>query len=259
MEALTVPGVIIIGATNFPYRIDPALLRAGRIERHVHIALPDAVDRRQIIAHYTGGALSAEQLTELSELTPQYSGADLESLTRRASAIARRQERQVSFEDVVREVEKPLEGLSSSDLRRATIYASGRTLVAEILNVRIDNRPAYPTVVDLRDQLAVLVAGRLAEEMLLGHASVLGEDDLAQASALAEAIELRLGFGARGLLSGRVRGSESDVRCLAHIEAAADRSMRLLADNRDELERRCSLGVPLPKASQKPWDAMTVH
>lgn len=231
-QAMLSPGVVLVGATNYPDRIDPALLRSGRIERQIRLNLPDEQARAGIARHYAGACLSEKELHELAELTEGCSGADLERLVRDASATARRGSRPLEYADILLEIARPLDQLDAADRYRIRVYRQGRKLIADILNTKFGDRLAYPTIDELRDQLAVLMAGRVAEEIMIGQASVLGEEDLARARAIAEAIETRWGMGAIG--SGK--GATQVGPQLSH---AALRAGRLLSENLTELQRRC--------------------
>lgn len=258
-EAISTPGVVLIGATNFPDRIDPALLRSGRLERHIRIPLPDATARAGIIQQYAKIELKEGDLEQLSEVTEGFSGADLQRLVRNASASARRQGQSLSVRAILAEVARPLEHFGTGDRHRMNVYLVGQKLVAELLGTKLGGGPAYPTLDDLRDQLAILMAGRVAEEILLGQASILGEADLASARQLAEAIELRWGIGVQGF-SGDMRSSGSGVIGTgAALERAALTSTRLLTENLVELERRCSTVQTYASAPRHAVPRATLH
>jgi SpoVK/Ycf46/Vps4 family AAA+-type ATPase len=258
-EAISTPGVVLIGATNYPDRIDPALLRSGRLERHIHIALPDASARAGIIQQYAKIELTEVELEELSEVTEGFSGADLQRLVRNALASARRQGQSLSMRAILAEVARPLEHFGIRDRHRMNVYLVGQKLVAELLGTKLGGGPAYPTIDDLRDQLAILMAGRVAEEILLGHASILGEPDLASARQLAEAIELRWGIGTQGIAGDmRSRGS-GVIGTGAALERAIRVSTRLLSENLAELERRCSTVQTYAAAPRHAVPRATLH
>ena len=86
-------GVIVLAATNRPELIDPALLRPGRFDMVVELAIPDETERRAIFAVHTRGRPLAPEITleELASLTPGRSGADIETICRRAALLALRE------------------------------------------------------------------------------------------------------------------------------------------------------------------------
>ena len=85
-------GVVVIGATNRPTLLDPALLRPGRFDELVYVPVPDTTGRRKILAIHTAAMPLADDvdLDALAERTTHYTGADLENLTRRAGLLALR-------------------------------------------------------------------------------------------------------------------------------------------------------------------------
>lgn len=237
-DILECPGVIVVGATNYPEHIDPALLRAGRIERHIHIELPGEKDRALILEKYLKGTLEHEDVERVASLTDRFSGADLKSLVRSAMARARRAKRRPAISDILLELGRETVALSKSDRRRAIVYAAGREVVSRQLGVRVGQGPEYATLSDLQSQIAALVAGRVAEELVLKSASTLGEADLERATGLAEAIEVKFGMGTSGPLALRIVPQAWDLSLAIrrHIEEAIERARQLLEDRMPELE-----------------------
>ncbi|KQN72186.1 AAA family ATPase [Devosia sp. Leaf64] len=254
-EALEVPGLILIGATNNPENIDPALLRSGRIEKHIRIELPDRDARQAILASQLTASLSRADLEDLAMLTEGQTGADLVSLVRSVTAKCRREGRAVSSLELRAHVRAPFEALSAADKHRFAVYYAGRSIVAAVLNVSSPMSVSFPTIVDLRNELCVLVAGRQAEELMLDYPSTLGTGDLAKASRIAAAIEGSFGIGELGLVTAA--SSVPSVR--RHIEEAARRATQLLLDNREELERRSILSPETPRRLIEPGFVSTLH
>jgi len=118
------------------------------------------------------------------------------------------------------------------------IYAAGRELVSQVLDVKVGQGPEYPTLSDLRDQLTALMAGRVAEEMVLKSVSTLGEADLERATGLAEAIEIKFGMGASGPLALHIVPQAWDLSAAIrqHIEQALGRARHVLEGKIGELE-----------------------
>lgn len=261
-DALLVPGVIIVAATNYPDGIDPALLRSGRLGKRIHIKRPEANDRGDIIRGYFGQPISTADLEQLVAATEDMSGADIEVLVRDGKARARRRGETFSARHIVEVAMSSLEDLAPPQRRRIAIYETGRTIVAQILDAKLGQLGRFPTLVDLRDQLAILLAGRMAEEILLGHASTFGETDLEAATKLAMRIEGNLGMGSSGLVHGRaiVRHSIDVAAVRGQIESAAERASRILTDNRAEIERRV-LKFGSMRGVVRIWDgdSMTRH
>lgn len=126
-------GVIIIGATNFPEWIDPAILRAGRIEKHFKLGLPDATTRAEILHHHSGKALPFESLTELGDDLEGKSAAALEELVRSARRRARNEERDLQVGDL-RAVMPERKSYAPEELFRLGVHEAGHALIALTLN-----------------------------------------------------------------------------------------------------------------------------
>ena len=233
-EAMATPGLIIVAATNFPEQIDPALLRSGRLERHFHFDLPTMEERRMIIAQYANTSLPAKGLDEVAERTEGLTGADLQSLQRRANAAARRANERLSTQNVLQELEADIVSMTTPDIRRTRAYRAGQTLVKQAL----PSCSAFETLQSLRDKIAVLLAGRVAEELLLGSASNLGAKDLVAANRLAIDIEMRFGLGQSGLVTTAPQSANSAHASFVqeHLELAEDVATRILVERKLELE-----------------------
>lgn len=127
-------GIIVMGATNHYDRIDPAVVRSGRMERHVVIPLPDAADRVGILARHIDFCIPVDDLQKLVVPTQGMSGADLAHAARNARRIARREKRKITIDDL-------LEGLPAvvrlTDEHRYAnaVHESGHTLVGIKLGV----------------------------------------------------------------------------------------------------------------------------
>ena len=94
-------GVIVIGATNYPDNLDPALKRSGRLDREIEIGLPDANALEQIFKVYLGDALPKVDLVRLAGLALGHTGADVAAWVRRARRTAREMRRDITFEALI--------------------------------------------------------------------------------------------------------------------------------------------------------------
>lgn len=268
-EAMAKEGVILVGATNHVERIDPALLRSGRLDQVIRIGLPDAEAIVDILCRYIGGGIAKSDLASLAPRLVGRSGADIEKLVRDARAAARRAGRILSVEDLQSQLPDPMKGLSPQTRRRISVYRKGQRLVAEVLGLaeltineqHHDLRrlltpglseERFPTQQFCDDVLTVIMAGRAAEEIVFGDVSVYGsgamDSDLAAATAIAREMELKAGFGEVGTV---YLGEISDAQALTptaiasirrRVEAALARASAVLLDNREELERGDRLG-----------------
>ncbi|MGO4441191.1 AAA family ATPase [Rhizobium sp. RAF56] len=217
-------GVIVVGACNFPEKIDPALLRSGRLERHVLFPLPDATARGEILGFHLPTLADDTALKEIGERLPGKSGADLERLAREARRVARKEARDVNISDVRSQVQVP-PPLDAKTLYRVAIHEAGHAIVTHALllgkieRVEIyDNVENFATVTDSHggtmismpqreflsrwDAMKIItsdLAGAAAEDLIFGHRSNWStgnrESDFAKATTLAIRMVAEYGFG----------------------------------------------------------------
>jgi SpoVK/Ycf46/Vps4 family AAA+-type ATPase len=216
-------GVIVVGATNLPHKIDPAILRPGRLDRHVVIPLPDREARKGILRHHLRDALPGADLTEVAERLEGASGAEIEQVVRDARRIARRERRTMRMYDLTAAL-PPGRHLSDADFRRACIHEAGHAVVGCLLLTESGKAPVEARVfraasagseagvTDFRHatdllrtrpaylaEITAVLAGLAAEEVVLGSRSDSGGGsrgaDLQRATALAAAMEVSLGLG----------------------------------------------------------------
>ncbi|HVO17874.1 MAG TPA: ATP-dependent zinc metalloprotease FtsH [Anaeromyxobacter sp.] len=233
-------GIVLIGATNRPEVLDPALLRAGRFDRQVLVDRPDRAGRVAILGvHARRVALSpGVKLEEVAALTPGFTGADLANLVNEAALVAtRRGAEQVSLEDFNVAVERIVAGLEKRNRllnpREREVVAHheiGHALVAAALpgtdpvhkisiiprgigalgyTIQRPTEDRYlMTREELEDKMAVLLGGRAAEHLVFGHLSTGAADDLSKASEIARSMVTRYGMG--GQLGPVAYGTEPD-------------------------------------------------
>jgi len=209
-------GVILIAATNRPDVLDPALLRPGRFDRQVVVARPDIRGREEILkVHVKKIPLAPDVgLAVLARGTPGFSGADLANLVNEAALLAARGDKKfVEMKDFESAKDKVLMGVERKSLilseeeRRATAYhEAGHALVARLIpgtdpihkvtiiprgralgitqQLPMDEKHNYHREY-LLDNIAILMGGRVAEELVLGHMSTGAGNDLERATDLA--------------------------------------------------------------------------
>lgn len=216
-------GVIVIGATNFPECIDPAILRAGRIEKHFKLGLPDAPTRAEILRYHTGSALPFESLTELAEDLEGKSAAALEELVRSARRRARNEERDLQVDDL-RAVMPERKSYAPEELFRLGVHEAGHALISLSLNCArsatieikdtfdvspgsyLRGRTSYdlfddnlPTETVLLNRIAMSLAGMAAEAVVFGDRSLgsggLIGSDVEHATAIARRLVGSYGLG----------------------------------------------------------------
>ncbi|KQQ85693.1 AAA family ATPase [Aureimonas sp. Leaf324] len=246
-------GFTVLAACNDATRLDPALLRSGRLEQRLVIGLPDASDLAAILAQHLGGALSSAELTPIAQiLAGSASGADAAAVAREARRSARRQGRAVTLADVELAA-LPVDDLSDEVRRRIAVHESGHLVVAlacgsvpSSMSAGVAGtgpkvllgRPGgpIPLASDLDAHIVVLLAGRAAEMLVLGCSSTGsggGDDsDLAAATDVAGRMIGRLGFC--GTLA--YEPSVERARIEPILQAAAGRAHALLIRHRDALD-----------------------
>ncbi len=216
------PGVVVIGATNHPDRIDPAVRRAGRLDRTITIEKPRIEDLVGIFRFHLDGALEGADLRQLALAARGGTGADVEAWVRRGKSKARRAQRDLTADDLLVEIRGMREPMPESQRRAAAHHEAGHIVVGTALSICTikaatihDSEAVTSLSVDvgksqnlagLEALIVTLLAGRAAELELLPQgeagAGAGGSEnsDLARATRIAVEIETQLGLGTFGLV-----------------------------------------------------------
>ena len=225
-------GVILVAATNRPDVLDPALLRPGRFDRRVVVDLPDVRGREQILAVHTKKIPMGDdvKLNVIARGTPRFAGADLANLVNESALIAARQNRKVvtmhDFEmakdKVIMGVERRSRIISDDEKRHTAYHEAGHALVAALLpnavplhKVTIIPRGMALGVTsflpqseqvdfskeEAESQIAVAMAGRIADEIFCNTKTAGARNDIEQATGLARRMVCEWGMSALGPLS----------------------------------------------------------
>ncbi|MBS1213319.1 MAG: ftsH [Proteobacteria bacterium] len=219
-------GVVVMAATNRPEILDKALLRSGRFDRQIVVDKPGLEDRVEILKLHTKDMKLGTDinLRVVAQRTPGFVGADLANVANEAAIMAVRENRDsvamVDFEAAIDRVltgpEKKSRTLNEQEKRRVAYHEAGHALVAETVptgepvhKVSIIPRGGaalgytlqlpveekfLSTETELRDQLAILLGGRTAEDIVFGHVSSGAQNDLEKASEIARAMICQLGM-----------------------------------------------------------------
>lgn len=209
-------GILFVAATNRKDMLDEAFLRPGRIDFSFHVPLPDTKGRKEIIDIHTRGKALAEDvyasLDDLAESTSGFSGAELQSLFETASRRAVRNNQEIiKKQDLDYALDRTILGSTSRSLkdqatkRRVAIHEAGHAIVASLTkpgSVRkatiiprgealgyvapIPQELHLSTHSDLLDRVAMVLAGGVAERLLLGEHSIGVSGDVQQAKQLIE-------------------------------------------------------------------------
>jgi cell division protease FtsH len=319
-------GVVVMAATNRPETLDPALLRPGRFDRQVVIPLPNLKERSAILAvHAKGKKLGPDvDLGVVARGTPGFSGADLANLVNEAAIVAVRHGRDTitasDFDEardrIILGRREASNALLPGEKRAVAVHEAGHALVAALSEnadpvskvtilpagqalgvteqLPVDERHLYSESY-LRDSLAIRVAGRAAEILVLGEASTGAANDLAGATQLATKMVREFGMspklGPVGYSSGApMYLGDQEVRNRVYAEAtqrvideevtrllteAEGRATALLREHRGVLDRVVErlleretidgdevyaiLGRPVPEPAEHRPEPATAH
>ncbi|KDA02780.1 MAG: ATP-dependent zinc metalloprotease FtsH [Hyphomonas oceanitis] len=283
-------GIILVAATNRPDVLDPALLRPGRFDRQITVGNPDIIGREKILRVHMRNVPLAKDVDSktIARGTPGFSGADLANLVNEAALLAARRGKRVvamaEFEDakdkvlmgperrsmVMSEKEKELTAWheaghaivamkvpSADPVHKATIIPRGRAL-GMVMQLPEDDKLSMSKI-EMTSRLAIMMGGRVAEELKFGHDNVTAgaASDIQQATRLARAMVTRWGFadnigpvdygsdqgdvflGQQLMQSSHVsedtsRKIEEEVRKL--IQTGMDEARRIMTDTRRDWE-----------------------
>src|ERR1700690_1608435 len=281
-------GVILMAATNRPDVLDPALLRPGRFDRRVVVSRPDVRGREEILRVHTRKIPLADDvdLTVLARGTPGFSGADLANMVNEAALAAARQNRkavlmydfELAKDKVLMGVERKSMLLTDEEKKNTAYHEAGHALVAALLphsdplhkvtiiprgmalgvtmQLPTDDRHNYYKNY-LETSIAILMGGRLAEEMFLDSMSTGAGNDIERATELARKMVCEWGMSDLGPLTfgkkeeqiflGReiaqhrdyseATAIQIDEEVKKMVSAGYSTAKEILSGNRDTLER----------------------
>lgn len=220
-------GIVLLGATNRPEILDPALLRAGRFDRQILVDRPDKKGRIEILAvHLRKITISSDlNVEEIAAMTPGFTGAELANLVNEAALLAtRRGATEVTLTDFTAAVERIVAGLEKKNrllnpqernivahhemghaiaamslahadpVIKVSIIPRGVGALGYTIQRPLDDRFLMSRV-ELEDKLTVLLAGRAAEKLIFDEISTGSSDDLSRATDIARAMVTRYGMG----------------------------------------------------------------
>ena len=287
-------GVVVMAATNRPEILDKALLRAGRFDRQIVVDKPDLHDRIEILKLHTK-AMQLDKdvdIATVAKRTPGFVGADLSNIANEAAILAARGGRDtVTMPDFEAAIDRVMAGpekknrvLGPDEKRRVAYHEAGHALVAETvptgepvhkisiiprgvsalgftLQLPVDEK-YLSTEEDLKDQMAILLGGRVAEQLALGNVSTGAQNDLEKASEIARNMVCYLGMSAKlgpqiygqrqqlQFLPGEVNEQRNyseetaqliDAEIKALIEEAQQRALQILTGQRRQLDKLAAL------------------
>jgi cell division protease FtsH len=284
----TKTGVILIAATNRPDILDPALLRPGRFDRQIVVDRPDLQGRIDILKVHTRDKPLAEDvdLEVLARRTPGFTGADLANLVNEAALLsARHGKKKLDMEELEEAIDRVVAGperrtriISDKEKEVIAFHETGHALVAHVLpnadpvhkisiiprgralgyTLTLPTEDKYlVTKSELVDELAMLLGGRAAEEMVFGELTTGDQNDIEKATKLARKMVCEYGMSEKlgAVTLGQKQGEvflgrdlathqdysdrvayqiDQEVRRL--VDEAYKRARKILEENRERLE-----------------------
>jgi len=281
-------GVILIAATNRPDILDPALLRPGRFDRQISVGAPDMIGRAQILAvHAKGKPLAPDvDLDAVARRTPGFTGADLANVLNEAALLTARNDAKLidnaaldeAIDRVIAGPQKRTRVMSEHEKKITAYHEGGHALVAAALPgtdpvhkitilprgralgytmVLPDVEKYSTTRAEMLDQLAYMLGGRAAEELVFHDPTTGASNDIEKATAVARAMVTQYGMTERlgairygqeqgevfmGRDFGHTRDYSEDVAAAidqevrAFIDSAHHEAFEILVENRDVLD-----------------------
>jgi cell division protease FtsH len=261
-------GIVVLGATNQPDGLDPALLRPGRFDRRIPVELPDLAGREAILKLHANDVRMERSVDfgQIARTTPGASGADLANMINEAALRAVRQGRnRVTQEDIEESVDVVIAGekkkstvLSEHEKEVVAYHETGHAIVAAVqdgktpvskitivprtsgtlgFTMQAEEDEHYLTTRDeYKQRIAVLCGGRAAEELIFGHMSSGAANDIEKATKIARAMVTQLGmsdkFGmvALGEMRNRYLGGGSDLTCSEGTAQEIDEEVRRIVE-----------------------------
>lgn len=251
-------GVVVMGATNRPDILDPALLRPGRFDRHITIEQPDIAGRQQILELHAGSkpVSATVDFAYLARRTPGFSGADLGNVINEAALLTVREgKEEIELPELEEAIQRVLAGpkkrgriLTPEERKRAAYHESGHAIVAastgglekvhrvtilargrSLGNAQMEREgdAVLHTQSQLMSELVTAMGGRTAERLVFGEGSTSEEQDLEFATDLARDMIGRFGMGSRPrrLLAKSADGFLGDEVGLAQVSGKVHQEM----------------------------------
>jgi cell division protease FtsH len=276
-------GVIVIAATNRPDILDPALLRPGRFDRQIVVGQPDLSGRKGILRVHARGKPIAKDadLDIIARRTPGFTGADLANVINEAALLtARNDGKQISMASLEEAIDRVMAGpqrksaiLSEAERKLIAYHEGGHALVGHAManadpvhKVTIIPRgralgytQALPTEdkflvtrAEMQDQLAMLLGGRTAEELIFHEPTSGASDDIDKATKIARNMVTEFGMSER--LGARKFGSGDGEPFLGReMSHARDYSEEIASTIDDEIRRM------IEAAHDEAWDVLTEY
>jgi cell division protease FtsH len=259
-------GVVLIAATNRPDILDPALLRPGRFDRHIVVDRPDLRGREGILKVHAKGKPMADgvDLSIIARRTPGFTGADLANVVNESALLAARHgleeitsiELEEAIDRVIAGPEHRSRLITPDEKRIIAYHEAGHALVSHVLphahpvhkitivargralgfTLTLPTEDRYlVTKAELTDELAMILGGRAAEELVFGDVTTGAQDDIDRVTTIARKMVCEYGMSALGPLA---LGQHRDQPFLGRdIQSVPDYSDRVAAEIDSEISK----------------------
>ncbi|MDO8878982.1 MAG: AAA family ATPase [Pseudolabrys sp.] len=259
-------GVVVIAACNDPNRLDPALVRSGRLDRHIEIPLPDVPALIGIFRTHLAADLTGTDLRDAALAARGGTGADVERFVREARGRARRAGRPITLRDLLDAVRKGAAEWPADVRRRIACHEAGHAIAFLALGIAEPKALSIGGAGGLAENdlgemraitrshmekfLVALLAGRAAEQLIFGEVTAgaggSATSDLGRATTLASRLETDYGLGSFGLVCIPGGASDRDLLLLDSLRSAVS----------DSINRAYAAAIELLRQNQHALEAL---
>lgn len=281
--------IIVMAATNRADILDPALMRPGRFDRQIYVNVPDVKGREEIFkVHSRNKPLASDiNFKSLARLTPGFTGADIENILNESAILAARADRKIiTMKDISEAVNKVMAGpakksrlITESDKRITAYHESGHAIVAKLMKhcddvheVSIiprgmaagytitlpENDDNHMTKGKLLDDIAMMLGGRAAEEIVIHDISTGASNDIQRATQLARKMVTE--WGMSDSIGNMYLGSSEEVFLgrdyQTHLNYSEEVAAKIDEEVKTIIDTQYQVALNILKANRPIMDAM---
>lgn len=281
--------IIVMAATNRADILDPALMRPGRFDRQIYVNVPDVKGREEIFkVHSRNKPLASDiNFKSLARLTPGFTGADIENILNESAILAARADRKIiTMKDISEAVNKVMAGpakksrlITESDKRITAYHESGHAIVAKLMKhcddvheVSIiprgmaagytitlpENDDNHMTKGKLLDDIAMMLGGRAAEEIVIQDISTGASNDIQRATQLARKMVTE--WGMSDFIGNMYLGSSEEVFLgrdyQSHLNYSEEVAAKIDEEVKTIIDTQYQVALNILKSNRPIMDAM---
>lgn len=281
--------IIVMAATNRADILDPALMRPGRFDRQIYVNVPDVKGREEIFkVHSRNKPLASDiNFKSLARLTPGFTGADIENILNESAILAARADRKIiTMKDISEAVNKVMAGpakksrlITESDKRITAYHESGHAIVAKLMKhcddvheVSIiprgmaagytitlpENDDNHMTKGKLLDDIAMMLGGRAAEEIVIQDISTGASNDIQRATQLARKMVTE--WGMSDSIGNMYLGSSEEVFLgrdyQSHLNYSEEVAAKIDEEVKTIIDTQYQVALNILKSNHPIMDAM---